>query len=107
MQLNLVKIFLVSSVGLTKSKVFATKSGQKISTSVGRTKSRAFAGKCGQKISTSVGGTKIRALAGKCGQNCANLLCRNIISRASPENELISNNFVHCQIDIKSKGENY
>ena len=62
------------------------RAGQMISTFVGLTKIRAFAGKCGQKISTSVGGTKIRAFAGKCGQNCANLLCRNNISRASPEN---------------------
>ena len=34
----------------------------------------------------SVGVTKSRAFAAKCGQNFANLLCRNNISRASPEN---------------------
>ena len=75
-----------SSVGITKSRTFATKCCQNISTSVGITKSRAFAAKCCQNISSSVGFTKSRAFAAKCCQNCANLLCRNIISRASPEN---------------------
>ena len=88
-----------TSVGLTKIRAFAGKCGQKISTSVGGTKIRAFAGKCGQKISTSVGGTKIRAFAGKCGQNCANLLCRNNISRASPENKKLNFYFNQEQID--------
>ena len=44
-------------------------------------------GKCCQKISTSVGFSKKGPLVVKCCQNCANLLCRNIISRASPENK--------------------
>ena len=69
------------------------KCGQKISTSVGLTKIRAFAWKCGQKISTSVGFTKIKAVAWKSGQNCANLLCRNNISRASPENEKLGRKY--------------
>ena len=56
-----------------------------MSASVGFTKIKAFSLKCGQKISTSVGFTKIKAFAWKCVQNCANLLCRNNISRASPE----------------------
>ena len=75
------------SVGFTNIKAMVGKCGQKISTSVGFTKIKAMVGKCCQKISTSVGFTKIRAFVGKCCQNCANLLCRNIISRASPENE--------------------
>jgi hypothetical protein len=72
---------------VTKSRAFAAKSGQNISSSVGVTKSRAFAAKCGQNISSSLGVTKSRAFAAKCGQNCANLLCRNNISRASPANK--------------------
>ena len=54
--------------------------------SVGFTKTKAFAAKSGQNISSSVGVTKSRAFATKSGQNCTNLLCRNNISRASPEN---------------------
>ena len=79
-----------SSVGGTKTRAFPTKYGQNISSSVGVTKTRAFPTKCGQNISSSVGGTKTRAFPTKCGQNCANLLCRNNISRASPENKTIS-----------------
>ena len=53
------------------------------------TKSRAFAAKYCQTISSSVGVTKSRAFAAKCCQNCAILLyCKNI-SRASPENYTI------------------
>ena len=58
-----------------------------ISSSVGGTKSRASPHKCGQNISSTVAVTKSRAFPHKCGQNCANLLCRNNISRASPENK--------------------
>ena len=76
-----------TSVGFPKSRAFVYKCGQKISTSVGFTKIKAVAWKCCQKISTSVGLTKIKAIAWKCCQNCAILLCRNIISRASPEND--------------------
>ena len=50
-------------------------------------KTRAFAAKSGQNISSSVGVTKSRAFTAKCGPNCANLLYRNNISRASPENK--------------------
>ena len=88
-RLSTVSSPFLSYIGFTKIRAFVGKCCQKISTSVGFTKIRAFVGKCGQKISTSVGLTKIRAFAGKCGQNCANLLCRNIISRASPENKFI------------------
>ena len=59
-------------------------------------KTRALPNKCGQNNSGSVAVAKTRALPNKCGQNCANLLCRNIISRASPENdrlEAIQNSF--------------
>ena len=72
---------MIYYIGFTKIRAFVGKCGQKISTSVGLTKIRAFVGKCGQKISTSLGLTKIRAFVRKCGQNCANLLCRNNISR--------------------------
>jgi hypothetical protein len=75
-----------SSVGMTKSRAFASKSCQNISSSVGMTKSRAFPHKSCQNISTSVGMTKSRAFPHKSCQNCANLLCRNNISWASPEN---------------------
>ena len=44
---------------MTKSRAFAAKSGQYISSSVGVTKSRAFAAKSGQNISSSVRVTKI------------------------------------------------
>ena len=70
-----------SSVGITKSRAFAWKSCQNISSSVGMTKSRAFAWKYCQNIFSSVGMTKSRAFAWKSCQNCANLLCRNNISR--------------------------
>ena len=56
----------------------------------------AFAHKCGQNISSSEGGTESRAFAPKCGQNCANLLCRNNIYRALPENnKLLEHSFAH------------
>ena len=71
--------------------VFAPKCGQNISSSVGGTKSRAFPHKSCQNISSSVGGTKSRAFPHKCRQNCTNLLCRNNISRALPENYFIVN----------------
>ena len=58
---------------------------------LGFTKSRAFPTKSGQNISSSVGFTKTRAFATKSGQNCANLLCRNNISWALPENKKLCN----------------
>jgi hypothetical protein len=45
---------------VTKTRAFAAKSGQNISSSLGVTKSRAFAAKSGQNISSSVGVTKSR-----------------------------------------------
>ena len=66
---------------------FAVKACQNIFTTVGFTKSRAFAAKSCQNISSSVGFTKSRAFAVKSCQNCANLLCRNNISQASPKNK--------------------
>ena len=45
---------------MTKSKAFAAKSGQNISSSVGVTKSRTFAAKSGQNISSALGVTKSR-----------------------------------------------
>jgi hypothetical protein len=54
---------------VTKSRAFAAKSGQNISSSVEVTKSRAFAAKYGKNISSSVGVTKSRAFAAKSGQN--------------------------------------
>ena len=64
------------------------KSCQNISTSVGMMKTRAFEHKSCQNISTSAGMTKTGAFEHKSCQNCANLLCRNNISRAaSPENQ--------------------
>ena len=44
---------------MTKSRAFAAKSGQDISSSVGVTKSKAFAARFGQIISSSVGVTKV------------------------------------------------
>ena len=65
---------------------FAANSCQNISSSVGFTKSRAFAAKSCQNISSSVGFTKSRAFAAKSCQSLTNLICRNNISRALPEN---------------------
>ena len=57
-----------SSLGVTKSRALAAKSGLNISSSLGVTKSRAFAAKSGQNISSSVGVTISRAIAAKSGQ---------------------------------------
>ena len=73
---------------MTKTRAFATKSCQNISSSVGMTKTRAFPTKSCQNISSSVGMTKTRVFPTKSCQNCANLLCPNNISRASPENKI-------------------
>ena len=75
---------------MTKSRAFAAKSGQNISSSVGVTKSKAFAAKSGLIISSSAEETKSRAFAAKSGQNCAILLSRHNIFRTLPENYLIS-----------------
>ena len=45
---------------MTKTRAFATKSCQNISSSVGFTKTRAFAAKSCQNISTTVGFTKTK-----------------------------------------------
>ena len=74
-----------SSLGVTKSRTFVAESGQNIFSSVGVTKSRAFAAKSGQNISSSVEVTKSRAFAAKSGQNCTNLLSKQYF-----ENYLIS-----------------
>ena len=50
-----------------------------VSGSLGKTKSRAFAAKSGQNISSSVEVTKSRAFAAKSGQNCANLLSKQYV----------------------------
>ena len=72
---------------MTKTRAFPTKSCQNISSSVGMTKTRVSPTKSYQNISSSVGMTKTRVFPTKSCQNCANLLCRNNISRDSPENK--------------------
>ena len=60
-EITLRKGLLVEVPGVTKTRVFPTKSGQNISSSVGFTKTRAFAAKSCQNISSSVVMTKSRA----------------------------------------------
>ena len=54
---------------MTKSRTFAAKSSQNISSFVGVANSRTFAAKCGQNISSFVGVTNSRAFAAKSGLN--------------------------------------